>query len=190
MVQSMPDASPVKWHLAHTTWFFETFVLERYDRGFKPFQTRVPRAVQFLLQHGRRQAPAPAARPADAARTRRGARVPRPRRRAHGRAARARAPARNRPSLDLVDARHQSRAAASGADPHRREAPAVAQSARAGLSGTLAAYVRCARASSRWISIAGGSYEVGHDGDGFAFDNEGPRHTVLHRSRSSSHRTR
>jgi ergothioneine biosynthesis protein EgtB len=36
-VQSMPDASPVKWHLAHVTWFFETFVLERFEPGFSPF---------------------------------------------------------------------------------------------------------------------------------------------------------
>jgi ergothioneine biosynthesis protein EgtB len=35
--QSMPDASPAKWHLAHTTWFFETFILERFEAGFKPF---------------------------------------------------------------------------------------------------------------------------------------------------------
>ena len=35
-----PTSAPTKWHLAHVTWFFETFVLERYERGFKPFHPR------------------------------------------------------------------------------------------------------------------------------------------------------
>ena len=36
-LQSMPDASPTKWHLAHLTWFFETFILEKFEKDFKPF---------------------------------------------------------------------------------------------------------------------------------------------------------
>src|SRR3982751_5872782 len=41
-VQSMEDASPAKWHLAHTTWFFETFILRDFVPGYHRFDERFP----------------------------------------------------------------------------------------------------------------------------------------------------
>ncbi|WP_278356608.1 DinB family protein, partial [Idiomarina abyssalis] len=45
MLQSMPDASPAKWHLAHTTWFFETFLLQPHLAGYRTYNN----AYQYLF---------------------------------------------------------------------------------------------------------------------------------------------
>jgi hypothetical protein len=49
MVQSCAEASPAKWHLAHTTWFFESFVLREFLPGYRAFNEDFTVALQQLL---------------------------------------------------------------------------------------------------------------------------------------------
>src|SRR3569623_2503008 len=56
-VQSMPDASPAKWHLAHTTWFFETFVLRDFVADYALYDERFPFLFNSYYEaEGRRHA--------------------------------------------------------------------------------------------------------------------------------------
>ena len=78
-VQLMPDASPAKWHLGHTAWFFETFILERFDAGYKPFDRGYSFLFNSVLRRAR-AAPCPSrARLDNAAVRRRGDDLPAPR---------------------------------------------------------------------------------------------------------------
>jgi ergothioneine biosynthesis protein EgtB len=175
-IQSMPDASPTKWHLAHTTWFFETFLLKEQLRGYRPYDAD----FGFLFNSYYEAVGPRHARPARGLLT--------------------------RPPLDRVlayrrhvDAAMARLAARAGSD------AAVAALIELGLNHEqqhqelllmdikhafscnplhpaympVAAAALCKAAPLRWIGVAGGIREIGHDGDGFAFDNEGPRHQVL-----------
>jgi ergothioneine biosynthesis protein EgtB len=57
VVQSMPDASPTKWHRAHVTWFFEQFLLRPYAKGYRPFDERFAYLYNsYYVSAGPRQA--------------------------------------------------------------------------------------------------------------------------------------
>ena len=171
--QAMPDASPFKWHLAHTTWFFETFVLAPHRPDRPPFDPAFRQLFNSYYESVGERPPRPErgllTRPALAA-------VLTWRREVDD--AMAALLAESGPGiaalLDLglaheeqhqelmvtdllaLFARHPLEPAWRNAPPPQAPLPAAG-----------------------WIAGEAGVAEVGHDGRGFAFDNEGPRHPVL-----------
>ncbi len=179
VIQSMPDASPVKWHVAHTTWFFETFVLgER--AGYAPFHPRFGYLFNsYYVSVGERHC-----------RPRRGV-LSRPtveetyRYRRH-------VDERMRELLDEIGAgRHLDLAFTIEVGLHHEQQhqeliltdlkhamaqnplrPAIFGGAPPGRSGGPAGELR-------FVEHAEGVRWIGHGGDAFAFDNETPRHRVF-----------
>jgi ergothioneine biosynthesis protein EgtB len=178
-LQSMPDASPTKWHLAHTTWFFETFVLERFEPGFRPFD-----AAWRVLFNSYYQGVGPQ----------------------HPRAQRGQL---SRPALHevkawrrQVDERMQAQIARLGAEPAVRELLQLGLNHEQqhqellltdikhalGCNPALPSYLPQPAPAAhpgvplRWLGVPGGIVAIGHDADSdgeFCFDNEGPCHDLL-----------
>ena len=185
-IQPFPDASPAKWHLAHTTWFFETFVLRDHVPGYRPFDERFAYLFNSYYEGE-------------------GERHPRPKRgmlsrpsldevrgyRASVDEALARAlPELPPAALELVELginheqQHQelfltdilATFAENPLEPaygHCEEPEATRQS-----SGDEAGLLRSAR-NDDWIVGREGIVEIGASGDSFAFDSERPRHRVF-----------
>jgi ergothioneine biosynthesis protein EgtB len=177
-VQSMPDASPTKWHLGHTSWFFETVVLRQYVADYRVFDDafhfifnsyyeslgpRQPRAERGLLTRpGAQQVAAYRAHVDEAMRAFAAS--------ADDAAWSAAAP------LLVLGLNHEQQ---------HQELLLTDIKHLLSRSPLLPAYLprtpRAAQAAVplNWIDCAGGRVEVGHEGTSFAFDNETPRHDVL-----------
>ena len=171
--QSMPDASPIKWHLAHTTWFFETFVLEPHEPGFRPHNPAF--RVLFNSYYNGVGAKHP--------RAQRGL-LTRPTL-AEVQAYRAIVDAR---MLRLLAAAPENGELAAlvelGLQHEQQHQELILTDVKHLLSRNplYPAYVDSPLPASgpvaplAWIDFDGGLAEIGHAGEGFAFDNESPRH--------------
>lgn len=171
-IQSMDDASPAKWHLAHITWFFETFLLRDHLPGYRRFRDDWPFLFNSYYEAE-------------------GARHARPRR-----------GMLSRPTLaEVLDYRHHVDSAMQALLSREELAPLIelglnheeqhqelllTDIKHAFWCNPLGpAYAATPRkldniaAPTGWRSHPGGIVAIGHDGSGFAFDNEGPRHDVL-----------
>jgi ergothioneine biosynthesis protein EgtB len=176
-VQSMPDASPVKWHLAHTTWFFETFLLAPAVADYRPFHP----SFGYLFNSYYNAV---------------GDRHPRPQRGlltrpTLGEILRYRAYVDDR-MLDLLASGRGEKFAdlvTLGLHHEQQHQELIVTDIKHALSCNPLQPAYRERESAagpageaprlRWVDLPGGTLSVGHAGRGFAFDNEGPRHRVL-----------
>lgn len=171
-VQSMPDASPAKWHLAHTTWFWETFLLRDHAAGYRLWRAEWPFLFNSYYE-------------GEGERIARGARgmLARPSLaeildwRAHVTDAMGPLLGERRLSalVELGIAHEQQHQELLLTDiKHAFHANPLGPKVWDDVESKLAVANEYG-----WRAHPGGIAAVGHDGAGFAFDNEGPRHRVL-----------
>ena len=173
IIQSMPDASPAKWHRAHTTWFFEQFILQPNVPGYTPFSAE----FSYLFNSYYESVGARHPRFARGMITRPGA-AEVTEYRAHVDAAMAELLASGRDVSELLglglqhEQQHQELLMTDMLHGFSQNPLAPAM---------IPGWSPPPRSDSRdaFVAFEGGIVSVGHDGPAFAFDNEGPRHRVL-----------
>ncbi len=173
-VQSMPDVSPTKWHRAHVTWFFETFLLSEHESGFSPFQDQ----YWFLFNSYYESLGPRYSRPDRGLVTRPGAHEVGDYRR--------NVDARVRELVEGLDEGTLTKLAPVielGFHHEQQHQELLLMDIKHVLSRNplQPVYAGTRRAPSEpddlgWVEVEGGLVEVGHQGEGFSFDNELPRH--------------
>ncbi|MFQ5347866.1 MAG: DinB family protein, partial [Rhodothalassiaceae bacterium] len=175
-VQSMPDVSPTKWHLAHTTWFFETFLLAEHDPGYSLFDPGFGYLFNSYYEALGDRHPRPC----------RGL-VTRPSLE-HVREYRRVVDERLFTCLDAFAARDDWPQLAALVDLGCHHEEQHQELLLTDIKHVLAqnplapAYHDAPAAEERraperaWHAFEEGVYDIGHAGDGFAYDNETPRH--------------